>query len=262
MNGGDIFIPIIDALLNLQRNIATQNQEDGMYKETVNYIAGILKTTSIPNVITAVSTLVLAVVAVLSLIYRNEAPRTVVTQEYLNTGSKTNYINTSTSGNVSDFSKKRTVANGLRELARDAQVEGDLDKARDRLEQSINIDKEIDNKEGMAVAFSNLGLIASAQHKWDEAEGYHNDSLTMETALGRRDGMAADLNNLGFIAQTRGDLKKAEDYYKKALSLYERLRSKEGIIIQSNNLSTIYLMQGKLDDAKYYRRSLFSKVDI
>ena len=81
---------------------------------------------------------------------------------------------------------------------------------------------EKDTKEE-AMVLGNLGLIYRRKGDLDKAEDMHNKSLEIEKKLGRLKGMAAEYGNLGLIYEQRGDIGKAKEYWEKAVGLYKKI---------------------------------------
>ncbi len=130
------------------------------------------------------------------------------------------------------------------------RVRGDLDKADDMHKKSLEIEKKLGRLEGMASDYGNLGLIYLTKGDLDKAEDMQNKSLEIEKKLGRLEGMAIQYGNLGLIYQTKGDLDQAEDMHKKALKIDEKLGRREGMACQYAALGLVYAARGKLDKAE------------
>ena len=74
-----------------------------------------------------------------------------------------------------------------------------------------------------AVAYGNLGLVYQTRGELDKAEEFYHKSLEIEKALGRKVGMASQYGNLGLVYQTRGELDKAEEFCHKSLEINDCL---------------------------------------
>jgi len=127
---------------------------------------------------------------------------------------------------------------------------GDLDKAEEMHEKSLEIEKKLGQLEGIARVYGNLGIVYDKRGDLDKAEEMYEKSLEIEKKIGRFEGMAYLYGNLGIVYDKRGDLDKAEEMYEKSLEIDKKLGRIEGIARQYGNLGIIYKRQGDLDKAK------------
>ncbi len=72
-----------------------------------------------------------------------------------------------------------------------------------------------------ADAYGGLGNVYSTRGDLKQAETMFKKSLELNKALGSKTGMAVAYANLGIVYSTRGDLKQAEAMYHRALGLYQ-----------------------------------------
>jgi tetratricopeptide (TPR) repeat protein len=126
---------------------------------------------------------------------------------------------------------------------------GNLTKAEKMHRTFLKLEETAGDKEGLAIAYGNLGLIYRTRGDLAEAEQMHLKSLGLEREVGHKNGMAADYGNLATIHHIRGDFDKAEDMYLNALKLFEDTGG-EGIAIIYGNLGVIYQTRGDFDKAK------------
>jgi len=127
---------------------------------------------------------------------------------------------------------------------------GDLAKAEDMHNKSLEINKKLGRLEGMANQYTNLGVIYETKGDLDKAEDMHNKSLEINKKLGRLEGMANQYGNLGLIYRTKGDLEKAEEMFLKILKIHEKLSDEGGMSKDYTNLGLIYETKGDLDKAE------------
>ncbi len=130
------------------------------------------------------------------------------------------------------------------------QTKGDLDKAKDMQNKSLEINKKLGRLEGMARDYGNLVLIYQTKGDLDKAEDMHNKSLEINKKLGRLEGMASNYGNLGLIYQMKGELDKAEKMFRGCLEINEKIGRLEGIASNYGNLGVIYQIRGELDKAE------------
>ena len=81
----------------------------------------------------------------------------------------------------------------------------------------------------MASDYGSLGNIKMQQGELKEAEKLYNKSLEIDKELGRKEGIAATFINLGSIKEKLGELEEAEKLYKKALKIYETYAHTENV---------------------------------
>ena len=82
-------------------------------------------------------------------------------------------------------------------------------------------------------------LIIRDKSNLDEDLNLAKISLKKSEELNNLDGMAIDYNNIGQILKEKGELDQALDYAKKALEIHTRLNNKTGMAIEFNNIGTI-----------------------
>lgn len=100
---------------------------------------------------------------------------------------------------------------------------GDLDKAEDMHNKSLEIEKKLGRLEGMANQYGNLGLIYKDRGDLDKAEEMHKKALEIDKTIGRLEGQAIRYANLGLIYEQWGDISKTKEYWEKALGLYKKI---------------------------------------
>jgi len=137
------------------------------------------------------------------------------------------------------------------------KTKGDLAKAEDMLNKSLEIHKKLGSLEGMASDYGNLGLIYNTKGDLDKAKEMHNKSLEINKKLGCLEGVASNYGNLGLIYQMKGELDKAEKMFRGCLEIDEKIGRLEGIASTYGNLGVIYQIRGELDKAEeMHKKSL------
>ncbi len=127
---------------------------------------------------------------------------------------------------------------------------GELDKAEEMLNKSLQIDEKLGQLEGMASDYGNLGLIYRRVRKLNKSEEMHSKALEIGEKLGLQNVIAAQYGSLGLIYQMKGDLDKAEHMHNKALEISEKLGLQKIMASQYGNLGIIYRTRGELDKAE------------
>lgn len=145
---------------------------------------------------------------------------------------------------------KQHVPLWLTELAHLYRSLGDLERAESSFRKMLEISERLGQLDGIAVAYTNLGLIHETRGDLTEAERMYTQSLLIDQRLGRLEGIAGDYGNLGIIREMRGESDEAEKMLCKSLEIYEHLGQREGIANANGNLAAIYLKRGDLDKAE------------
>jgi serine phosphatase RsbU (regulator of sigma subunit)/tetratricopeptide (TPR) repeat protein len=154
----------------------------------------------------------------------------------------------------------KNLATALNNIGYVYQSQGDLPKALEYFHNSLKIQEEIGNKEGIASTLNNIGLIYKRQGDIPKALEYYHKSLKIQEEIGNKLGIARSLNNIGVIYYNQEDLHKALEYYLKSLKIYEEIGNKEGIARSLNNIGVIYKNQADIPKAlEYFHKSL--KID-
>ncbi|MEM0986521.1 MAG: tetratricopeptide repeat protein [Pseudomonadota bacterium] len=73
-----------------------------------------------------------------------------------------------------------------------------------------------------------VGCHAKTRGDLDAAEDFLKQSLDINKALGRKEGMAITLGNLGNITRQRGDLAAARRYYEQCRDLFGEMGASSG----------------------------------
>jgi len=127
--------------------------------------------------------------------------------------------------------------------------------------QSLEIQKEIDDKQGIAISLNNIGAIYDNQGNTDKALEYHLQSL--EIRKNDKQGIAYSLNNIGFNYNNQSNTDKALEYLLQSLEIRKEINDKQGIAYSLNNIGFNYNNQGNPDKAlEYYLQSLEIRKEI
>jgi len=114
-------------------------------------------------------------------------------------------------------------AKSLNNLGNVARARGEYEEAEEYLQESLEIKREIGDRQGEATSLNNLGIVARVQGEYDEAREYYQESLEIAREIGDRRGEATSLNNLGWVARVRGEYDEAREYYESARDIFQRL---------------------------------------
>jgi predicted ATPase/class 3 adenylate cyclase/Tfp pilus assembly protein PilF len=139
------------------------------------------------------------------------------------------------------------------------QQQGDYAAARVRYEESLEIDRKLGNKRGVAASLNSLGTIAGEQGNYADARGFLEESLAMQREVGYKRGIATSLNNLGILAKNEGDNAAARARYQESLTILQELGDELGIAYALGNLGNVAKNEGDYVRAHaLYRESLMN----
>jgi tetratricopeptide (TPR) repeat protein/predicted amidohydrolase len=134
---------------------------------------------------------------------------------------------------------------------------GELDRAQECHEDGLRIREELDDKEGIAVAYNNLGLVYWSKGNLNQATDFYKRSLAISEELGDEKAVSRVLNNLANISSSNGELDQALDYLQQSLAIKKRISTKQDIATALINIGATYRLLGNLDRAsEYYNKSL------
>ena len=121
------------------------------------------------------------------------------------------------------------VAVSLNALAVLAQDRGDIPAAQTLFEESLEVWRELGDSRDVARALSNLANVTTMQGNHERAKSLYGECLAIFQGLGDRTGMAWSLNSQGDVAHDRGDAAAARDFYGQALAIFRELGDSWGI---------------------------------
>ena len=147
--------------------------------------------------------------------------------------------------NVYDSTKVKI----LNDLSREYILIADNENAGKYIDEAFAIAQEINYKKGIAMSYSNIGLIHNYQGNYPEALINYLASLNIFEEIRDRQRMAKLLSNIGNIYGEQGNYPEALNYYFKSLKIDEEIEDKKGIGILYSNIGIIYDLQGNYPEA-------------
>jgi predicted ATPase/class 3 adenylate cyclase/Tfp pilus assembly protein PilF len=144
------------------------------------------------------------------------------------------------------------IAHSLNGLGNVKEDQGDYALARTYHEESLLIKREIGDRQGIAYSLNNLGTLASRQGDYASARAYYEESLTLLQAIGDQHAIASLLNNLGNVTQDQGDYASARAYHEESLAIDKELGNQHGVANSLNNLGLMVFCQGDYASARTY----------
>lgn len=121
--------------------------------------------------------------------------------------------------------------------------------ARQQLEASRALHRQLENRRGEAWTLQRLGALAREEGRYDESERLHRDSMSVLEAGGLSELARRELPYLVFVQWLRGAFDDATANAAAALSVEEAAASAEGVAWGLLNLGAICLYRGDLAEA-------------
>lgn len=127
----------------------------------------------------------------------------------------------------------------------------DWEKAENEFNEAKMLYSKIDNIEGLAAIYNNLGVLAAYyQREMKKAETLYQKSLKSEKERYSLSGISVSLCNLGSLYEDRGDYEKSINSLNKALEIQKLLNDKYKTISIYINIGISYMDNGKYEKAE------------
>jgi len=139
------------------------------------------------------------------------------------------------------------------------KVKEQYEKALINSYEAKKIAEQIDDKIGLSNYILNIGDILRRQNKLDESIRYINMALKICEEIGDKNGYSSGLSNLGLIYIEQGKLEEGLIKYKESLKLNEEIGDKRGIAVCFNHIGSFYVNEEKYEIALSY---LFKSLSI
>jgi len=134
---------------------------------------------------------------------------------------------------------------------------GDINKAIEYYQKSIDLDKKKGNQEGVAFSLNNLGILYELIGDLQKALECQLESLKIKEELGDTVALGNCLNNIGYIYHSQKLNEKALEYYNQSRILDSIMGNTEGVAMSYLNIGTVFDETGKLDSSiVLYKKSL------
>ena len=125
-----------------------------------------------------------------------------------------------------------------------AGEQGDYASADSLMRESLDIARELNDKQGAAVSLNALGVLARDRGNVAEAYSLFEDSLVLWRELGDQKAVARSLSNLANVAKLRGDYPRARSLYAECLSIFRGVGDLPGVAWSLNYQGDIARDQG------------------
>ena len=119
-------------------------------------------------------------------------------------------------------------------------------------QQSLDIKREIGDKQGEAYSYIGLGNAYNSLGQYQQAIQYHQQSLDITREIGDKKGEANSYNNLGNAYDSLGQYQQAIQYHQQSLDITREIGDKQGEASSYNNLGNAYNSLGQYQQAIQY----------
>lgn len=151
---------------------------------------------------------------------------------------------------------KRIIGNNLGLIGNTYAMDGDLNRAVEYHERSLVIRREINDQQGIAFAFNNLGIVYNALGNYDKSADSFNQAFEM-LKVTEKGNAAVILFNIGNVHKARGDYAKAMTYYQRSALMFEEAGVKPMPPDVAINFASGYKALGNFELATaYYEKAL------
>jgi predicted ATPase len=135
--------------------------------------------------------------------------------------------------------------------------QGDYASAESLLEKSLEVARELGDKQGIAVSLNALGVTARDRGDVPRGRALLEESLAAWRELGDPRAVARALSNLANVVKLQGDYERARSLYQECLVVFRELGDRGGIAWSTNYLGDVARDQGDGGGArKLYEASL------
>jgi len=138
-----------------------------------------------------------------------------------------------------------------------ATLRGDFERAKELLEESLRLNREADDKVGIADALLFLGNASVDQGLHERAKELWQDGVVLSRELGYTYRLPNFLTSLGYISILEGDYERGAALNEQAAALFRERGFKGGLQWVLDNLGWAALLQGDHEHAEtFYEESL------
>ncbi len=137
-----------------------------------------------------------------------------------------------------------------RQIGRALYELGHWDAAKEQLQESLNMAREMASPHEIANNLRTLGMVAEAQGKYDEAKTWMQESLSTARTMADPGQIVASLRALGNVAEKQGLYTEAKDRLEESLDLIRKYGDQVGANQAAYVQGAMDRMSGALEAAK------------
>ncbi len=140
----------------------------------------------------------------------------------------------------------------LGQLGGTARVQGNLEQARQWLEEGLALRRETGNRQGQAVALLELGGVAFMAADYEQCRAFCQEGLSVAELAGDRQTVAHLLTGLSLSCRELGLYELALGYGRRAQTIYEELGDQYGAIQAALTLGELNRQLGQIAEARRF----------
>lgn len=125
-----------------------------------------------------------------------------------------------------------------------AYAQGDLATARPRLEQSVEVYRETDDRRGLAYALAFLPVVLAYQGDFAPADSAAEESVRLFREVGDQWGLAIALTDRGIVAEARTDYDLANNLFEESAAIMRKLGDHWALSLPLRHLGIVASRQG------------------
>ena len=138
-----------------------------------------------------------------------------------------------------------------------AMMQGDRERAKELLEESLKLSRDANDELGIADALLGLGSALDTPDDHERAKEFHEEGIVLCRKLGYVPTLARHLFSFGYTLLLEGDYERGAALNEEAADLFRERGYKGGLEFVLDNLGWAALLQGDHERARnYYRESL------
>ena len=117
---------------------------------------------------------------------------------------------------------------------------GQYEKAINYHQQSLKIEEEMGNRQGVASSLGNLGLCYYSFGQYEKAIVHHQQHHDINEEIGNRQGVASSLGNLGNCYDSLEQYEKAINHHQRYHDISEEIGFQQGMAISLHNIGVAF----------------------
>jgi|GEM_PF-245881 len=133
----------------------------------------------------------------------------------------------------------------------------DFSSALQFTERAVICAEKTGNKEMLAAAFHQKGMILESMLRFDDALDAFNKSLVIAREIGDHEVEAKILQQMGLVYENTNRFKEATDHYNKSLNIWGEIGDRAGEVRTLSQIGMVYQDTNRFEEAlEYYNKSL------
>ena len=160
--------------------------------------------------------------------------------------ARSHYEKALSGGPPSDERKK---SGALYNLGNLEARQGDIERALQLWQRSLEIDERIGDVQGKSTTMANMAGVIAQQGDVERAVELWQQSLEIKERIGDVQGKAATLNNMANVIAQQGDIERALQLRQQSLEILERIGDVQGKAATLHQMAVVIAQQGDIERA-------------